>query len=136
MSSKAKHIVYWATTVIMGFVMLSGGVGDLMKPAALVAGMTLLGYPYYFMTILGAWKVLGGITILVPGYPRLKEWAYAGIIFDVTGAAASHTFSSDWGASYFHIWVPLLMVVFTLLSWYYRPQSRVVGEICKPKTAV
>ena len=119
----------------MGFVMLSGGAGDLMKPAALVAGMTLLGYPYYFMTILGTWKVLGGITILAPGYPRLKEWAYAGIFFDVSGALASHAFSSDYGATGFHIWVNALLAIVTLLSWYYRPQSRVVGEICKPKMA-
>ncbi len=135
MSPKAKKITYWTTTVIMGFVMLSGGVGDILKPAPLAAGMALLGYPAYFSTILGIWKLLGGLTILVPGYARLKEWAYAGIIFDVTGATASHAFSSDFGATYFHIWMPLLMAVFTLLSWYYRPASRVVGEICKPKVA-
>lgn len=135
MSQKSKTIIYWTTTAIMGFVMLSGGVGDILRPAALAAGMALLGYPAYFSIILGVWKVLGGITILVPKYPRLKEWAYAGIMFDVTGATASHAFSADYGAAYFHIWVPLLMGVFTLLSWYYRPESRVMGEICKSKAA-
>ena len=54
-----------------------------------VEGIVHLGYPLYFITIIGFWKVLGAITLLAPGFPRLKEWAYAGIFFDLTGAAAS-----------------------------------------------
>ncbi len=87
---KTRLIAYWITTALTAFVFVAGGATDLARPDALMAGMNSLGYPPYFVLILGVWKILGGVAILVPGTPRLKEWAYAGMVFDLTGAAASH----------------------------------------------
>jgi hypothetical protein len=87
----------------------------------------LLGYPLYFFRILGFWKVLGAIAILVPRFPRLKEWAYAGIFFDLTGAAASVAAVGSYGVYAFHIFAPLILAVLTVVSWALRPESRVIG---------
>jgi uncharacterized membrane protein YphA (DoxX/SURF4 family) len=81
----------------------------------------------YFFAILGYWKVLGAIAILVPRFPRLKEWAYAGIFFDLTGAAASVAAVGGYGAYAFHIVAPLVLAVLTVASWALRPESRVIG---------
>jgi hypothetical protein len=78
--------------------------------------------------------VLGGVTILVPGYPRLKEWAYAGIFFDLTGAAASVAFVGGYGAYGFHVIAPLIIAGFTVASWALRPQNRVVGVLFPAKS--
>lgn len=86
-----------------------------------VEGMLLLGYPLYFMTILAVWKVLGSIALLVPRFPRLKEWAYAGIFFNMTGAALSHAVCGD--ASW-HVMYTSFLALLTLASWALRPQSR------------
>jgi uncharacterized membrane protein YphA (DoxX/SURF4 family) len=83
--------------------------------------MTHLGYPAYFMTILGFWKVLGGAAILLPGFPLLKEWAYAGMIFDLAGASASHVASGDVA---FHILTPLVLAVLVVASWALRSEGR------------
>src|SRR5687768_15618469 len=91
----SKTIGYWVTTALVALAMVMGGVMDLLGPPDLVEGMAHLGYPAYFMLILGVWKVLGGAAILAPRLPLVKEWAYAGIAFDLTGAAASHAFSGD-----------------------------------------
>ena len=90
-----------------------------------VDGMHALGYPTYFLTILGIWKVLGAIAMLVPRFPRLKEWAYAGIFFDLTGAAASWAAVGGPGEA-FHIIAPLIIAGFTVASWTLRPASRIV----------
>ena len=130
----AKVIGYWAATAIMAFVMLSGGVVDLLHPAASVAGMAVLGYQPYFMTILGFWKVLGAITIVAPGFPRLKEWAYAGMFFDVTGAAASHLAMADYGVYAFHVVVNVFFAVLVVASWALRPPSRALGLLFPAKS--
>ena len=86
---KAKSITYWITTILLAFFM-SGGLSQIWQYYANPHGVVPeLGYPMYFFAILGVWKVLGAIAILVPRFPRLKEWAYAGIFFDLTGAAVS-----------------------------------------------
>src|SRR5262252_7058298 len=87
--------MYWTTTVLVALELLVGGASDLSHRREVVAIMEHLGYPLYFVTILGFWKVLGGLTLLAPRLPRLKEWAYAGAIFELTGAAASHTAAGD-----------------------------------------
>jgi uncharacterized membrane protein YphA (DoxX/SURF4 family) len=127
---KKKRIVYWVATAIIAFVMLSGGVADLLHQKDTVEGMLHLGYPLYFTRILGFWKVLGGIVILAPRSPRLKEWAYAGIIFDLTGALASHVSSGD---DVGHILWPALFALITAVSWALRPPSRIVGELFPTK---
>jgi hypothetical protein len=87
----------------------------------------------YFFGILGFWKVLGAIAILVPRFPRLKEWAYAGIFFDLTGAAASCAAVGGYGVYAFHVLAPLVLAVLAVASWAVRPQSRAIGILIPAK---
>jgi hypothetical protein len=89
----------------------------------------ILGYPMYFFGILGSWKALGAVAILVPRFPRLKEWAYAGIFFDLTGAVASVAAVGAYGAYAFHILAPLILTLIAVASWALRPESRVIGTL-------
>ena len=118
---KARTIAYWVTTALAAFMFLSGGVMDVVQPPELLKGMTDLGYTAYFTTILGVWKFLGGITVLVPRLPRLKEWAYAGMFFDLSGASASHASVGDPVAK---IVTPLVLLGIVMASWALRPDSR------------
>jgi uncharacterized membrane protein len=124
---KAKRIAYWTTTVLVSFFM-SGGVTQILQFKANPHGVVpQLGYPMYFFAILGFWKVLGALAILVPRFPRLKEWAYAGIFFDVTGAAASCAAVGVYGAYGFHVIAPLVIAGLAVASWALRPPSRTIG---------
>jgi uncharacterized membrane protein YphA (DoxX/SURF4 family) len=125
-NSKAKAIGYWVTTALVAFAIGSGGAAQLAHMPQNVEGMMHLGYPAYLLTILGVWKVAGTVAILAPGFPRLKEWAYAGIFFDLTGAAASHAASGD---VVWHIVAPSVLAVLTVASWALRPPSRVLGTL-------
>jgi hypothetical protein len=133
MTTKARGVAYWTTTILIAFFIGSGGAGQIAqwyaRPHAVVP---ILGYPMYFFAILGFWKVLGAIAILVPRYPRLKEWAYAGIFFDLTGAAASCAASGGYGAYGFHVLAPLILAGLTVASWALRPQSRTIGGLFPP----
>jgi hypothetical protein len=126
---KLRTLGYWLSTCVVVFGLLPGGVADLMHQPGVVAGMARLGYPVYFSTILGSWKVLGALALIAPRLPRLKEWAYAGAFFDFTGAAASHAACVDYGRYGFHILVTLLFAAFTLASWALRPATRRVGNV-------
>ena len=127
---KARTIVYWITTGLIAFFIGSGGVAQMAQFIANPHGIVpVLGYPMYFFFILGFWKALGAIAILVPRYPRLKEWAYAGIFFDLTGAAASCAAVGGYGAYGFHVIAPLILSGLTVASWALRPQSRVLGVL-------
>lgn len=117
----ARTIGYWTCTVLVALAIASGGVGELMRAPEVVKGMSLLGYPLYFLTILGVWKVLGGVAILAPKLPLLKEWAYAGIVFDLTGASASHVAVHDDAR---HIVTPLVIAAIAVASWALRPEGR------------
>lgn len=116
-----RLIAYWTATALVAFVFLSGGAADVARPAFAADGMTHLGYPLYFMVILGVWKLLGGAAVLAPGLPRLKEWAYAGMVFDLTGAAASHASVGDPAAK---VVAPLVIAGIVAASWALRPASR------------
>ncbi|HZC43689.1 MAG TPA: DoxX family protein [Acidobacteriaceae bacterium] len=132
---KSKNVAYWITTVLIAFFIGSGGVMQVARVPATVDGFVrILHYPAYFVTILGVWKVLGAIAILVPRFPRLKEWAYAGIIFDLTGAAASVASVGDYGAYAFHILAPLIIAGLTVASWALRPPSRKIGVLFPANT--
>jgi uncharacterized membrane protein YphA (DoxX/SURF4 family) len=120
---KARAIGYWVCTALIALSNLSGGIGELMRPPQVMEGMTHLGYPPYFVLILGVWKILGAIAIVIPGLALLKEWAYAGMIFDLTGASASHIASGD---DLRHILVPLVLAGLVVASWALRPDSRKV----------
>ncbi len=113
--------LYWITTALLAAAFLVPGVGNIIHASHIASDMAHLGYPSYFLSILGCWKVLGAIAILVPGLPRLKEWAYAGMIFDLSGAAASRAAVGD-GA--LMIVVPLLIGSVALVSWSLRPSGR------------
>jgi hypothetical protein len=102
-----------------------GGLSQLWQYRANPHGVVPeLGYPLYFFAILGFWKFLGALAILAPRLPLLKEWAYAGIMFDLTGAAVSCAAVGGYGAYGFHVIAPLLIAGFTAVSWALRPESR------------
>jgi hypothetical protein len=127
---KAKSIIYWTTTILVALPIGSGGVSQIWQFRANPHGIVpVLGYPTYFFAILGFWKVLGAIAILGPRFPRLKEWAYAGIFFDLTGAAASCAAVGAVGAYAFHVIAPLILTAFLVASWALRPQSRTLGVL-------
>lgn len=115
-----KNIAYWVTTGLLCFCML-GGIGQLFQVKQVVAGFAPLGYPNYFISIIGFWKVMAIIAILLPKRPLLKEWAYAGVFFVMTGASASHLAVND---SAFHIIIPLVIAGLAVGSWYLRPATR------------
>jgi hypothetical protein len=121
-SSRYRGVVYWATTMIIGWELLLGGAWDVLR-TPYVYGMVVedLGYPEYFLVILGAWKLLGGVVLLIPRFPRLKEWAYAGAFFNYTGAVASHVAVGDGVLVW---WGPAGFAVILMVSWALRPSSR------------
>ena len=119
---KKKLIVYWVTTVLVSFGMLGSGLAQLFHAKEMVDLITPLGYPLYFLNIIGVWKILGVIAILVPRNKLLKEWAYAGLFFVMTGALISHLASGDHSLK--GIIGPFMQTVFIILSWYCRPADR------------
>jgi uncharacterized membrane protein YphA (DoxX/SURF4 family) len=117
-----RRIVYWAATVIIGWELLFGGVWDILRiPYVYEMVVGDLGYPEYFLVILGAWKLLGGVALLAPRFPRLKEWAYAGAFFNYTGAVVSHLAVGDTVEVW---WGPAGFAVILMVSWWLRPSSR------------
>src|SRR5262249_3335649 len=121
-----KAISYWATTTILILGMLSGGMAELLRRREVVEGMVHLGYPLYFISILGFWKVLAGVALLAPRFLRLKEWAYAGIFFNMTGAVASHAVCGD---SMGHLLAPGIFALLAVASWALRQQNRTVKAL-------
>jgi hypothetical protein len=119
--SKTNKIIYWIATIFLAAGMLAGGLQQLFQTGGYVAIITNLGYPKYFMSIIGAWKVLGVITILIPGVRILKEWAYAGFFFVMSGAVISHLAV---GETIKEIYPSLTLLIFTVISWYFRPTDR------------
>lgn len=121
---QGKRIAYWTVTLLLAAALMLSGIGQLMQLGGNLELITNLGYPHYIMTILGIWKVLGSIALVMPGFPRLKEWAYAGIFFLMTGAALSHAFADDYGSSGFNVILPLSYAALNIASWALRPKSR------------
>ncbi len=118
---KAKVIGYWLATALVAFAMGVGGAFDVLSPPDVVELLKHLGYAAYVGPLIGTWKVLAALTILAPGLPLIKEWAYAGIVFDLTGAAVSHAAVGD---SADKVVIPLVLVGLTAASWALRPPSR------------
>ncbi len=119
---KAKLITYWVATALLSFGMLGSGLSQIFQTQAMIDLVSPLGYPVYFLSIIGVWKVLGVITILLPGLKLLKEWAYAGFFFVMTGAAISHLANGDYTLQ--AIIGPVMQTLFVILSWYFRPAGR------------
>lgn len=131
--TKRNKIIYWISTLWLALGMVSTGMQQLLRVQADgalsppgVYGITHLGYPVYFLTILGVWKLLGVIAVLVPKLPVLKEWAYAGFFFIMSGAIVSH-FAS--GHSLTELLPSLLLLILTLISWYFRPANRKLIQV-------
>jgi uncharacterized membrane protein YphA (DoxX/SURF4 family) len=116
---KRTKIPFWTLTGLAAAAFVAGGITDLAGGAQVEAGMAHLGYPAYVATLLGVWKLLGAAAIVAPRLPRLKEWAYAGMFFDLSGAAFSHASAGD-GAG--KIAVPLALLAIVLGSWALRSQ--------------
>jgi len=123
-TGKAGKITYWIATIWLALGMAATGIGQLLNAKAGQGGVdmiTHLGYPVYLLTILGIWKILGVVAVLVPKFPILKEWAYAGFFFIMTGAIFSHITVGDPVSSLFP---SLLLLILAAVSWYFRPLDR------------
>jgi hypothetical protein len=123
---KRKLIWYWIITGILSFCIFFGGLTQALQLKQTIEGFKPLGYPIYFISLIGIWKMLGVIAILIPKFKLLKEWAYAGIFFTMTGAVISHIASNDIKAQ---IIAPIFLAVFTVLSWYLRPANRKIISV-------
>jgi len=146
--TKRNKTIYWISTIWLALGMLATGTLQLFKAKAEgavappgVYGITHLGYPVYFLTILGVWKILGVVALLIPKFPLLKEWAYAGFFFAMSGAVFSHIASGD---SMTQNVPALLLLILTVISWCFRPADRKIisvnqhnhgQEFGPPKTA-
>jgi DoxX-like family len=119
--TKRNKIIYWVSTLWLSLGMLSTAIVQLIKLKEEVASIIQLGYPIYFLTILGVWKILGIVAVLIPRFPLLKEWAYAGFFFAMSGATISHIAS---GNSANEIAPSLGLLILTVVSWYFRPTDR------------
>lgn len=119
--TKRNKIIYWIATIWLALGMLSTGVVQLIQMKTEVDNITRLGFPVYLLTIIGVWKILGVIAILIPKFPLVKEWAYAGFFFTMSGAIFSHFAVNDGGKEFFG---PTLLLVLTVVSWYFRPAKR------------
>jgi uncharacterized membrane protein YphA (DoxX/SURF4 family) len=121
---RARTIAFWIATILGPASFVIGGYLHLTRDPQVMTTLAHLGYPPYFAAIMGAWKLLGAIAIVVPGIPRVKEWAYAGFFFDLTGAAATRAFVGDGAAD---IAAPLVFLALVAASWALRPASRQIG---------
>ena len=121
-----RIVGYWITTLLLGTAYSVAGVAYMLGNDLVAQRFSDLGYPAYLIPLLGAFKLAGGVTILLPKLPRLKEWAYAGITFNLLGAAISHAAS---GHGPVEVIVPLLGLAVATSSWAFRPAERTVGVV-------
>lgn len=119
--ARRNKIIFWIATVWLSLGMVSTGIVQLLKQQKEVDLFTHLGYPIYFLTILAIWKFLGVVAVLIPKFPLLKEWAYAGFFFAMMGALLSHLVS---GSPLGEIFPAVLLLILTIVSWYFRPADR------------
>lgn len=123
--NKRNKIIYWIVTIFLSVGMLAGGIQQLLQIGGYNEIVSQLGYPLYMLSILGVWKILGVITILMPRFLLLKEWAYAGFFFAMSGAAVSHFVV---GQSLTDALPSLILLTVTVLSWYFRPADRRISS--------
>jgi uncharacterized membrane protein YhaH (DUF805 family) len=129
--SRTRQLMYWCATLIVAVAFAVPGVLNLIHAPHVAGDMAHLGYPRYFSTILGTWKLLAAVAVLAPGTPRIKEWAYAGMVFDLTGAAASRLIVGD---SPVTIAIPLMITCVVAVSWRLRPASRRLAAVSAGST--
>ena len=133
-----KSIAYWVATTLIALETFVGGITDLVhggtEPIAgppVVGIVTHLGYPVHILSILGVCKLLGAVVIVALGLPRLKEWAYAGVFFELTGAAASYVLHGEITSD---LAAPLILAALAMISWALRPEGRVLGVLFPVRT--
>lgn len=122
---KRDKIIYWVATIWLSLGMVSTGIVQIIRMDEEVQKINELGYPSYFLTIIGIWKLLGVLAVLVPKFPLVKEWAYAGFFFLMSGAIFTHLAVGDEAVEYFG---PTLLLVLTIVSWFYRPAGRKISH--------
>ena len=121
--SKKNKIIYWVATLFLSLGMLAGGTQQMLQIGGYNEIVTRLGYPLYMLSIIGVWKILGVVVLLLPGFPLVKEWAYAGFFFVMTGAAISHIVMKE---PFVEVVPSLTLLTAIIVSWYFRPASRKV----------
>jgi uncharacterized membrane protein YphA (DoxX/SURF4 family) len=128
---RGKTVLYWVTTVLIALETFAGGVVDLTHGRTEIFSgpfvsdvIASLDYPMYILAIIGIFKIPGAIALAIPGFLRLKEWAYAGIVFELLGAAASHAACGHWE----DLIAPLVLLCLAMASWALRPPSRTLGR--------
>jgi len=119
--TKRNKIIYWVATIFLSFGMLAGGIQQVLQIGGYNEIVTKLGYPLYLLSIIGTWKILGVVVILIPKYKLVKEWAYAGFFFVMTGAAISHIIV---GQPLVEAMPALVLLVVIVVSWHFRPADR------------
>jgi uncharacterized membrane protein YphA (DoxX/SURF4 family) len=122
--TKKNRIIYWIATLWLALGMLSTGIVQLLKLKEDTDFIIAMGYPSYLLTLLGIWKILGVAAVLIPKFPLLKEWAYAGFFFAMSGAVFSHIALGD---PLKEVFPPLLLLILTVVSWYFRPADRKIN---------
>ena len=120
----SSTVAYWIVTILLATECIVGGIMGTLRMEPFIGVAKHLGYPAYFMTIIGVWYVCAGIALLWPHFPRLKEWAYAGLVFNYTGAAASHFAVGDSAGS---LVAPIIFTCLAIVSWALRPAERKVA---------
>lgn len=124
--TKRNKIIYWIATAWLSLGMASSGIFQIIQQKESVEYMTRLGFPNYFLIIIGVWKILGVIAVLAPKFPLIKEWAYAGFFFLMTGAVFTHLAVGDGATEFFG---PSLLLGLTITSWYFRPEDRRLSNL-------
>lgn len=126
---RRNKIIYWVVTIFLAFGMTAGGIQQLLQIGGYNEIVTSLGYPLYMLSILGTWKLLGVVAILIPGFPIVKEWAYAGFFFAMSGAFVSHLVMKQ---AFTEAIPSLILMIVIVLSWYFRPADRRPGGLYGP----
>ncbi len=124
--TKRNKIIYWISAIWLALAMLASGVQQIFHTKGFVDILVHLGYPLYLLTLLGIWKILGVAALLIPKFALLKEWAYAGFFFAMSGAVFSHIASHD---SIKEIFPSLFLLILTMVSWYFRPSDRKIVSV-------
>lgn len=123
---RRNKIIYWIATIWLSLGMMSSAIVQILRLKEELDMFTRLGYPVYFLTIIGIWKILGVVAILIPKFTLLKEWVYAGFFFAMSGALFSHIAV---GSPIGEIFPPILLLILTVISWFYRPANRKIISV-------
>ena len=118
---KKSSIAYWSATLLLGIAYILMGAANYFQPGGMDVEIAKSGYPPHFFELLGVWQVLGGVVIMVPRLPRLKEWGYAGIFINLTAAVHHHVMAGDGVAV---LTVPFLILAVAAVSYATRPPTR------------